>query len=221
MKLILNICLMLLAASTSFVSATVSAQANEQFVPALVYRTGPFAPNGVPWLKQHYGISFGQTKTYDVGLRYRALKDGAGDCVYAFGTDPQIADQKLVVLQDDKAIWPFDHATPIIRKGWLKTQSPKVGQTIAKVNALLRHIIENQSLVALHTTIRRIAGFAFFKRDFYAVDATITFVHQLQIINKTIRKRHASWRERAGAIDQCGYKLLISLRSYSRAHQRG
>ncbi len=95
------------------------------------------APNGVPWLKQHYGISFGQTKTYDVGLRYRALKDGAGDCVYAFGTDPQIADQKLVVLQDDKAIWPFDHATPIIRKGWLKTQPPKVGQTIAKVNALL------------------------------------------------------------------------------------
>ena len=95
------------------------------------------APNGVPWLKQHYGISFGQTKTYDVGLRYRALKDGAGDCVYAFGTDPQIADLKLVVLRDNKAIWPFDHATPIIRKGWLKTQDPKVGQTIAKVNALL------------------------------------------------------------------------------------
>lgn len=95
------------------------------------------APNGVPWLKQHYGISFGKTKTYDVGLRYVALKQGAGDCVYAFGTDPQIADLKLVVLQDDKAIWPFDHATPIIRKGWLKTQDPKVGQTIAKVNALL------------------------------------------------------------------------------------
>jgi branched-chain amino acid transport system substrate-binding protein len=25
------------------------AQANEQFVPVLVYRTGPYAPNGVPW----------------------------------------------------------------------------------------------------------------------------------------------------------------------------
>jgi branched-chain amino acid transport system substrate-binding protein len=49
MKSILNKCLMLLAASAAFVSATASAQANEQFVPALVYRTGPFAPNGVPW----------------------------------------------------------------------------------------------------------------------------------------------------------------------------
>jgi branched-chain amino acid transport system substrate-binding protein len=49
MKSILNKCLMLLAASAAFTSATAFAQANEQFVPALVYRTGPFAPNGVPW----------------------------------------------------------------------------------------------------------------------------------------------------------------------------
>ena len=95
------------------------------------------APNGVPWLKKHYGIAFGDTKTYDVGLRYKALKDGVGDCVYAFGTDPQIAAQKLVVLQDNKAIWPFDHATPVVRKGWIATQDPKVATTIAAVNALL------------------------------------------------------------------------------------
>ena len=49
MKSILNKCLMLLAASAAFMSANAFAQANEQFVPALVYRTGPFAPNGVPW----------------------------------------------------------------------------------------------------------------------------------------------------------------------------
>jgi branched-chain amino acid transport system substrate-binding protein len=49
MKSILNKCLILLAASAAFTSATAFAQANEQFVPALVYRTGPFAPNGVPW----------------------------------------------------------------------------------------------------------------------------------------------------------------------------
>ena len=95
------------------------------------------APNGVPWLKKHYGIEFGTTKTFDVGLRYRALKDGAADCVYAFGTDPQIADQKLVVLKDDKAIWPFDHVAPVVRKGWLAKQDPRVGKVIARVNALL------------------------------------------------------------------------------------
>ncbi len=49
MKSIFNICLMSLAASIMFASTTAGAQANEQFIPALVYRTGPFAPNGVPW----------------------------------------------------------------------------------------------------------------------------------------------------------------------------
>ena len=95
------------------------------------------APNGVPWIKKHYGLVFGNIKTYDVGLRYKALADGAADCVYAFGTDPQIADQKLVVIKDDKGIWPFDHATPVVRKGWLAKQDPKVKATIDKVNALL------------------------------------------------------------------------------------
>ena len=31
------------------VTGTAYAQAKEQFVPILSYRTGPYAPNGVPW----------------------------------------------------------------------------------------------------------------------------------------------------------------------------
>jgi branched-chain amino acid transport system substrate-binding protein len=39
-----------LAAATSFaVSEAAYAQAKEQFFPVLVYRTGPYAPNGVPF----------------------------------------------------------------------------------------------------------------------------------------------------------------------------
>jgi branched-chain amino acid transport system substrate-binding protein len=34
---------------SAFAPTAVSAQANEQFVPALVYRTGPYSPNGIPW----------------------------------------------------------------------------------------------------------------------------------------------------------------------------
>ena len=70
MKSILNKCLMLLAASAAFTSATAFAQANEQFVPALVYRTGPFAPNGVPWangfIDDYAGIRISKT-----GRRFR------------------------------------------------------------------------------------------------------------------------------------------------------
>ena len=30
-------------------TAPVLAQAKEQFIPVLSYRTGPYAPNGTPW----------------------------------------------------------------------------------------------------------------------------------------------------------------------------
>jgi branched-chain amino acid transport system substrate-binding protein len=48
----------LLVAGAAAVSAPLDAraQANEQFIPLLVYRTGPYAPNGTPWAngKQDY-----------------------------------------------------------------------------------------------------------------------------------------------------------------------
>ncbi|MGQ3004448.1 MAG: ABC transporter substrate-binding protein, partial [Hydrogenophaga sp.] len=34
---------------TSFLPLAASAQASEQFIPLLVYRTGQFAPLGIPW----------------------------------------------------------------------------------------------------------------------------------------------------------------------------
>ncbi|TXH63663.1 MAG: ABC transporter permease, partial [Burkholderiaceae bacterium] len=39
------------AAAASLMSAAglAQAQAKEQFIPVLSYRTGPYAPNGVPW----------------------------------------------------------------------------------------------------------------------------------------------------------------------------
>ena len=46
----------LAAGATSLVSTSAVAQAKEQFFPLLSYRTGPYAPNGVPWAngKQDY-----------------------------------------------------------------------------------------------------------------------------------------------------------------------
>ncbi len=38
-----------LAVAMTSVAASAFAQAKEQFFPVLVYRTGPYAPNGVPW----------------------------------------------------------------------------------------------------------------------------------------------------------------------------
>ena len=44
------------AAASSLIATPVQAQAKEQFFPLLSYRTGPYAPNGIPWAngKQDY-----------------------------------------------------------------------------------------------------------------------------------------------------------------------
>ena len=50
MKRILRTLLLSAAAlsSTAFCAAH-AAPANEQFFPVLVFRSGPYAPNGIPW----------------------------------------------------------------------------------------------------------------------------------------------------------------------------
>ena len=40
---------MVAVAGATLVAGNAFAQAKEQFIPVLSYRTGPYAPNGVPW----------------------------------------------------------------------------------------------------------------------------------------------------------------------------
>jgi osmoprotectant transport system substrate-binding protein len=62
-------------------------------------------PDGLPLLQEEYGIEFGDIKTVDISLRYQPIEDGDAQCVYAFGTDPAIAEQELVVLEDEQGLF--------------------------------------------------------------------------------------------------------------------
>ena len=48
-NLVLSVSMACAALSGALVSTAAMAQAKEQFFPVLVYRTGAYAPNGVPW----------------------------------------------------------------------------------------------------------------------------------------------------------------------------
>ena len=45
----LTLALAALALGATAMAEPATAQQNEQFIPALVYRTGPYAPNGIPF----------------------------------------------------------------------------------------------------------------------------------------------------------------------------
>ncbi|MCU0523628.1 MAG: quaternary ammonium transporter [Elainella sp. Prado103] len=73
--------------------------------------------DGLPGIKAKYGnFELKEYKAVDPGLRYKALTDGEADVTVAFGTDGEIAAFNLVVLQDDKQLFPPYQVAPVVRQ---------------------------------------------------------------------------------------------------------
>jgi len=93
--------------------------------------------DGLPGLKKVYGDF--ELKSYlpiDPGLRYQALTSGQADVVVAFGTDGEIAANNLVLLKDDKGLYPPYQVAPVIRQAVL-TEHADVADILNKVAPLL------------------------------------------------------------------------------------
>lgn len=56
-------------------------------------------------------------------LKYQALIDGDAQVALAFSTDAEIALNDLVVLQDDKALWPPYYVAPVVRLATLEANA--------------------------------------------------------------------------------------------------
>ena len=76
--------------------------------------------DGLPGPQKAYG-NF-QLKEYvsvDPGLKYKGLTEGQADVSVAFGTDGEIANFGLVVLKDDKGLFPPYQVAPVVRQAVL------------------------------------------------------------------------------------------------------
>ncbi|MBV8727466.1 MAG: glycine/betaine ABC transporter substrate-binding protein [Candidatus Eremiobacteraeota bacterium] len=89
--------------------------------------------DALPGLQKFYGgFRFKDVKTYDIGLKYRALLHGDADVVTAFTTDGAIAANNLVVLQDDKHFWPAYHIAPVVRIDALR-RAPIIASALNRI----------------------------------------------------------------------------------------
>lgn len=110
--------------------------------PNLVYSANPehtTRADGLPLLQNEYGINFKRVAKVAITLRYRPIEQNEADCVYAFGTDPQIAKNDLVVLDDDKGKFggiPYQ-GIPVVSKAFLDAAPPEFAETINAVSAKL------------------------------------------------------------------------------------
>ncbi len=72
--------------------------------------------DGLPGLKETYGITFKNELPMDQGLTYAALREGEIDVNVSYSTDGRIAKFNLVNLEDDKNYFPPYFVAPILKQ---------------------------------------------------------------------------------------------------------
>jgi osmoprotectant transport system substrate-binding protein len=93
--------------------------------------------DGLPGLQKAYGgFSLKAYKPVDAGLRYKGLVDGEADVAVAFGTDGEINAFNLVVLEDDKGLFPPYQIAPIVSQAALEA-NPGIADALNQLSPLL------------------------------------------------------------------------------------
>jgi glycine betaine/choline ABC-type transport system substrate-binding protein len=121
--------------------------------PQLVFGGPPECENRLTCykgLQKTYGIRFKQFKGLAQGaVKYQALLSNQIQVALSFSTDGIIAKQHLVVLQDDKKLFPPDQAVPVLRTEFLSSAGPDFQSTVDKVSAT----ITTEEITALNAKV--------------------------------------------------------------------
>ena len=92
--------------------------------------------DGLPGLREKYGMEFKEDLQLAIGLRYQALKGDQIQVVNGYSTDGMISAMKLKRLKDDKNLWPPYYIVPVVRKDALDA-NPKIADVLNRVSASL------------------------------------------------------------------------------------
>lgn len=89
---------------------------------------------GVPGLEQQYGITFKDMRSLKGQALVQALKNDQVQAANVFTTDPAIATNGFVVLQDPKRLFGSQNVVPLVSK---KVATPQVTEALNDVSAKL------------------------------------------------------------------------------------
>ncbi|MBD1909645.1 MULTISPECIES: glycine betaine ABC transporter substrate-binding protein [unclassified Leptolyngbya] len=86
--------------------------------------------DGLPGIQKAYGdFQLKEYKAVDPGLRYKAIVDGEADVAVAFATDGEISAFNLVLLEDDKKLFPPYQVAPVVRQSAIDA-NPQLADTL-------------------------------------------------------------------------------------------
>ena len=100
--------------------------------------------DGNKGLKKLYGLNL-KVRTMEPTLRYNAIKNNEVNVIDVYSTDSKIITNDLVLLKDDKALFPPYQAAPLLREETLK-KYPEIKDVLNK----LQNIITTDEMIKLN-----------------------------------------------------------------------
>ncbi len=106
-------------------------------------------PDGLPGLRDTYGIEFKEVRALQQTLKYQAAAARQIDCLDVYTTDGRLLANDLVVLEDDRGFFPPYQAAPLVRGVTLR-EHPEVGNTLS----LLADALDERTMRALNLRVQ-------------------------------------------------------------------
>jgi osmoprotectant transport system substrate-binding protein len=85
-------------------------------------------------LQKVYGLKFKKFTPVAIDLRHEVLEKGQADLSIVFTTDPQNKRDNLVLLEDDKGMFPPYNSTFLVKQAFADKAGPDLAKTIEMVN---------------------------------------------------------------------------------------
>ena len=105
--------------------------------------------DGLAGMNEVYGeFNFKSIKLFDYGVKYRAVLNDEVQGTVAFGTDGELTNQELVLLEDDQFLWPPYLVAPVIRQETLD-QDEKIREILDEISAEL----DNETMRELNAEV--------------------------------------------------------------------
>ncbi|MGV2874791.1 ABC transporter permease/substrate-binding protein [Macrococcus capreoli] len=104
--------------------------------------------DGYKGIQKQYGISIDHVKTMEPKIRYQAVEQGKIDLIDAYSTDAELKKYDMVVLKDDKHLFPPYQGAPL-----LKNETIKAHPEVVKALNQLAGKISDEEMQAMNYAV--------------------------------------------------------------------
>lgn len=88
--------------------------------------------DGYPAVKKAYDLNIGKAKTMEPKLRYQAVESGDINLIDAYSTDAELKQYDMVILEDDKKVFPPYQGAPMFKTSYLESH-PEIKAPLNKL----------------------------------------------------------------------------------------